>query len=414
VAQISLPNIAPGFDESNVAGLREAAEAAHHYELLRGLTSAGEEDFILRFAVIADLAHADQTLWTLDALERRLCWLAPERSLSVLRALRRSGWLESLGTAGYRLTSDALAVYATICRLGSLRTGREDDLAMGVFDLEASTRLDEDKGPALRHLQHHLRRSIEDVEAAVASQSELKVMEAREKLDKNLQWSQRARRLLDDVDVEEEREYRSAQRLGRDLSELHRWHSVMQRMLDEVGRYRTPMGALGVRQADVDRYLAGLQLDQLVALGADAVTQPPWPVVGILDNILSAAEYELLYAEHPEQRQVGWRTGEAESAEIGELAPSHGELAFQAFERQMGEVVAVGEDVPLERFLLAGDFPRTCYRMTLLALEDEQGAGRVTIALRDEPGRRLFTDYASEISSGVVRPRGKRTGTDDE
>jgi hypothetical protein len=400
-----------GFPVATVAGLNEAVQAGEHYELLRGLTSGGEEDFTLRFAAVADLVHADQTLWPLDALERRFIWMEPDRIMGVIRALRRSGWLETVGH-GYRLTSDGLAVYATISRLASLRNGRDDDLAMGVFDLEASARLNEDTGPALRHLAHHLRRSIEDVEAAVASQSELKVMDARDKLDKNLQWSARARQLLDGLNVEKDAGYRAGQRLGRDLSELHRWHSVMQRVLDEIGRTRLPLGALGIRPADIDRYLSGLSVDQLVQLGQGSLSRPVWPLLAVTDNLINVAEWELLYAEHPEQRRVGWREGVADVAEVGEPPPSEGEIAFSRFESTLDEIVVVGESVRLERALLAGTFPKSCYWMTLLALEDEMPDGRVRVEVGVGEARTLFSDFASEISDGLIVPRKPNKETD--
>ncbi|MFT5429608.1 MAG: hypothetical protein ACI9OJ_000279 [Myxococcota bacterium] len=396
--------LATGFGPENVEGLREAHRAHPHFDLLRGLTAGGDSEFLLRFGAVADLVHADQTLWTLDAMERRLCWMEPERLTSTIRTLKRSGWLETVGIR-YRLSSDGLAVYATLARLGTLHTGRDDSLAMGVFDLEASTRLDEDVRPALRHLQHHLRRAVEDVEAAVKSQSELKVLEARDKLDKNLQWSQRARMLLDRLDIDEETSYRAGQRLGRDLSELHRWQSVMQRVLDEVGRTRVPVGALGLRHSDISRHLANLSIDGLLNLGKGAISLPVWPLVCIDDNVVDVATYELLFAEERHGREVGWQEGAGENAEVGAPPPSAGEIAFRAFNRTVAEVVADEEPVSLERFLIAEDFPRTCYRMTLLALEDEGERGRVTIDLEPGPGREIFSDFVSEMSAGRVIPR---------
>lgn len=399
--------IAPGFGRENVVGLEEAAKAETHYALLRGLTSGGRTDFTLRFAAVAELVHADQTLWTLDAIERRLCWLDTEHLVSVVRALRKSGWLEPVGTS-LRLSNEGLAVYSTLSRLSSLCVGRTDDLALGVFDLEASTRLDEDTGPALRHLQHHLRRAIEDVEAAVKSQSELKVLEAREKLDQNLQWSRRARTLLDAINIDDEVGYRAGQRLGRDLSELHRWQSVMQRALDEVGRTRVPLGASGIRPADISRYLAARTVDELAAIGERCVSRPVWPLVAILDNVLSTAEFELLSEAEERERKIGWSDAPAAAAVVGEPPPSSGELAFAAFTKALDDVIAGGKPVAVERFLLAGDFQKTCYRMTLLALEDEQD--RVRIAVEPGPGVKVYTDYLSEISRGTISPVSTESG----
>jgi hypothetical protein len=402
--QPTFSGIVQGFGPDTVAGLTEAYQAAQHFMLLRGLTSGGREDFLLRFGVIADLVHADQTLWTLDALERRLIWLDEERILSTLRVLRRSGWMEMVGT-GYRLTSDGLAVYATLARLSSLHNGRDDSLAMGVFDLEASTQLGEDTGPALRHLQHHLRRAVEDVESAVKSQSEVKVLDAREALDKNLEWSQRARLLLDRIDISDDQGYRTGQRLGKDLAELHRWHSVMQRVLDEVGKSHVPVGALGLRPSDIDRFLGALSIDELVALGGDFVSSPVWPRVLLTDNLLDVASYELIYAERTEHETVGWQDGDAESAEVGEPPPSPGEVAFKGYEHDLRQLLTRDEKTPLERFLVSRDFPRTCYRMTLLALEDESPDSEVELHIVPGKSRAVFTDYVSEISEGTLEPK---------
>ena len=401
---IPLTGVATGFGPDTVAGLNEAYQAGQHFLLLRGLTSGGREDFLLRFGVIADLVHADQTLWTLDALERRLLWLDNDRTLSLLRVLRRSGWLEMVGT-GYRLTSDGLAVYATLARLSSLHTGRDDSLAMGVFDLEASTQLGEDTGPALRHLQHHLRRAVEDVEGAVKAQSEVKVLDAREALDKNLEWSQRARLLLDRIDISDDVGYRTGQRLGKDLAELHRWQSVMQRVLDEVGKSHVPIGSLGLRPSDIDRYLGGLSVDELASVGDGFVSSPVWPWVLLTDNLLDVAAYELLYAARTDEETVGWQDGDAEAAEVGEPPPSPGEIAFKRYEHDLSTFIARDEETPLERFLIARDFPRTCYRMTLLALEDESPDSPVELQIIPGRGRAVFTDHVSEISEGTLTPK---------
>lgn len=398
-----VPGIRSGFDTREVTGLHEAERAVLHFDLLRGLCASGEEEFLLRFGAVADLVHADQTLWSIDALERRLNWLDAEAFTSTIRSLKRSGWLESVGVH-YRLTSDGLAVYATLARLGTLHTGRDDSLAMGVFDLEASTQLDEDTGPALRHLQHHLRRAVEDVEAAVKSQSEVKVLDARDKLDKNLRWSERARRLLDRIDIEDDQGYRAGQRLGRDLSELHRWHSVMQRVLDEVGKTAVPLGAIGVSAADVSRFLTSLSVDEIIDRFAGNVSFPVWPLVFITDNVVTAAEFELSQDERVAPT-VTWSEGEGKSAEIGAPPPTEGEIAFRAFERDLDGMVEIGEKRALDQFLLDGSFPRTCYRMTLLALEDELPTGRATIEADGGPALKLYQDYASEISRGQVVPR---------
>ncbi len=398
--------VMPGFEVESVVGLREASAVALHFGLLRGLTSGTRNDFLLRFGAVSDLVHSDQTAFSHDALERRLVWMAPEHRDAVLRGLRKTGWLEPAGPGGgFRLSSEALAVYATLCRLASLRVGRDDDMALGVFDLEASTRLKEDTGPALRHLSHHLRRSIEDVESAIKSQSELKVLEARDRLDKNLEWSRRARSLLDAIDIDDEQGYRSGQRLGRELGELHRWHSVMQRALDEVGRTRLPLGAAGIRPADVSRYLAKQSVEDLYALATGTVSQPVWPLVFILDNVLSTAEFELLEAEGREQATVGWTTEAARPAEIGTPPPTEGESAFAGFRKALEDVVHRRETVPLERFLLGGDFPRTCYRMALLALEDQADERQIELTVELGPGRKMYSDYVSEISRGHVGPR---------
>ena len=401
--------IQPGFGPENVAGLREAFAAVAHFELLRGLTSGGELDFQLRFAAVADLVHADQTLWNMDALERRFAWMDPDRRYGVVRALRRSGWLETVGQA-YRLTSDGLAVYATLSRLSSLKTGRNDDLAMGVFDLEASARLGEDTGPAMRHLQHHLRRAIEDVEAAVDSQSEVMVEDARDKMDQNLAWSARARQLLDTLDIDEDQSYRAGQRLGRDLSEMHRWHSVMQRTLDQIGQSRVPVSGMGLRPADIDRYLASMEPEALAQLADGVLNEPVWPLVGILDNLLLIAEHELLFGEDRSYRTVGWSDGVGEVAEVGEPPPSEGELAFHSFERRLEGLVRDGNPIRLDRFTLAGSFPKSCYRMTLLSLEDEKVDGRATVEIEPGLGVGLYSDFASEVSKGRIIPRSAAAG----
>ena len=417
--------LAEGYQPNDIAALRTAQSGLPYFDLLRDLVRLGEADFAVRLAVLAELAGSDRTRWDYESLSRHFAWLATEARSAVLRSLRRGGWLEVI-EGQLRLTDRGEALYAVISRVLGI-VPQEGDLALGVLNVELSRDLGHEQAPALRHLHHNLRRIVDTAEEAVRSHSEVRVLEAQHRVERNLAWARRARGALETLRLEDDACYRVAQSVGQALSELHQWQAVLQRASGDLQAKRIQLGRTGLSLTDVTAFLMRCDLDVLADFGRPLVSMPIAPLFLILDNALSEAEYELLQVPaRPDQPYpVAWTDGPPEMSPAGEpeLPQFH---ALDAFVADMRALVHKGGAQKLSSLVPRRTWAESAYRLSLLALgetagemlgsEEEQGGVLDLQALRNTPFEvvvtgdgsekdKVFTDAASEISRGIVRLR---------
>lgn len=422
--------LAEGYTSQAVPALHAAQGGLPYFALLRDLVRLGEADFAVRLAVLTELAGSDRTRWDYESIARHFAWLLPDARTAVLRSLRKGGWLEVIEGA-VRLTDRGEALYAVISRVVGIQP-QEGDLALGVLNVELSRDLGHEQAPALRHLHHNLRRIVDTAEEAVGSRSEVRVLEAQERVSRNLAWARRARGALETLDMEDDSAYRVAQQVGQALSELHQWQAVLQRAVGDLQAKRIQLGRTGLSLTDVTAFLMRCDVEQLAEFGRPLVSAPVAPHFLILDNVLSEAEYEFVQApdreEHP--YAVGWLDGVPEAAPPGE--PDLPE--FTALDRFVADIQALagrGGSAKLSAFVPRRSWAESAYRLSLLALGESVGAtihtggghsdappegseGLDLQALRGTPFEvlvagdgsekdRIFSDTAAEISRGAVR-----------
>lgn len=422
--------LSEGFAPEQIPSLASAQAGLAYFSLLRDLVRLGEADFAVRLAVLAELAGSDRTRWEPDAIVRHFAWLTSEARSAVLRSLRKGGWLEQIEGA-IRLTDRGEALYAVISRVLGIQP-QEGDLALGVLNVELSRDLGHEQAPALRHLHHNLRRIVDTAEEAVTSHSEVRVLQAQERIERNLAWARRARAAMDSLNLDDVGSYRVAQQVGNALSELHQWQAVLQRAVGDLAAKRIQLGRTGLSLTDVTSFLMRCDPDQLADFGRPLVSMPISPVFLILDNVLSEAEYEFVQApdrqEHP--FEVGWVLGDPEDSPPG--SPELPE--FTALDRFVADVKALsqkGGAQKLSAFVPRRSWAESAYRMSLLVLGESVGpvasmgdgqGGDVeggVLDLQDLRGSpfevlipgdgsekdRIFSDTAAEVSRGVVRLR---------
>ena len=418
--------LSPQFDGMSQPSLKQAQTGMAYFGLLRDLVRLGEANFVVRLAVLTEFASSDRTRWDAESVASQLGWLTPEARTSVLRSLRKGGWLEQIEGC-QRLTDRGEALYAVISRVLGIEP-QEGDLALGVLNVELSRDLGHAAAPALRHLHHNLRRIVDGAEEAVRSHSEVRVLEAQTRIERNLAWARRARASLEGLDLEDDACYRVAQNVGQTLGELHQWQAVLQRAIGDLAHKRVQIGATGLSLTDVTSFLMRCDLETLADFGRPLMSMPVAPVFVILDNALSEAEYEFVQApDHVEQGYaVGWADGPPEESLAGELElPEF--TALDKFAADLRALAEKGGSQKLGTFVPRRSWAESAYRLSLLALGETAGsapaasdsdAGEIAVlqAVASRPFEvhvagdgsdrdRIYSDAASEISRGIVKLR---------
>lgn len=418
----------PNFPPSSVPSVVAAQAGMAYFALLRDLVRLGEAGFVVRLAVLTELASSDRTKWDPEVLSRHFSWLTAEARSAVLRSLRKGGWLEVIEGC-HQLTERGEALYAVISRVLGIQP-EEGDLALGVLNVELTRDLGHEQAPALRHLHHNLRRIVGTAEEAAKSHSEVRVMEAQSRIERNLAWARRARTCVERLDLDNDMAYRAAQDVGAALSELHQWQAVLQRAIGDLSRKRVQLGATGLSMTDVTTFLMRCDLQTLADFGAPMVSQPIAPMFLILDNALSEAEYEYVQvpARPEDMYAMGWADGPPDESTAGQMDLPE----FTALDRFIADIRGLtekGGSQKLANFVPRRSWAESAYRLSLLALgesivatdgsappDEEPSAIEAMAALAAKPFEvvltgdgsdkdRVFTDAASEVSRGVVRLR---------
>ncbi len=412
--------LAPGFKAQSVGALRPGRELACYVSLLRELVRGGEVDFVVRFGVLVELVCSESARWTSEQLGRMFAWLRPQERARVLKGLRRAGWLEMRGTE-YQLTTEGSRIYSVLTSLlGSPPTAA--DLAIGVLEVEVARELGAEEDAPLRHLQHTLQCIIAETDDALASHSEVRIAQARQRLDRNLAWSVRARQLLDELELEDFSAYKTAQSIGRALSELHRRHGELQRALNAAARHATALDGHGLSLRDVTEFLMRCTPERIAQFASPYVRQGLRTRAAIADNLLAEAEAWFFLTERPDYGAGdGWVDGDPTEAEPLDASNSSFE-ALAGFARVVETVEATGAPVPLREAVASEDWAHSAYRLTLLGLVGQGGAdsptdeGALDEHLRavcnaavdvdaDGESERVYLDAFSEITRGALRPR---------
>ena len=418
--------LAEGYEAQDVPALVTAQAGLSYFALLRDLVRLGEADFAVRLAVLSELAGSDRTRWDPDALARHFVWLNPEARTAVFKSLRKGGWLELLEGL-LRLTDRGEALYAVISRVVGI-TPQEGDLALGVLNVELSRDLGHEQAPALRHLHHNLRRIVDSAEESVRSHSEVRVIEAQARIERNLAWARRARSSMESLNLEDDSAYRLAQQVGQALSELHQWQAVLQRASGDLQAKRIQLGRTGLSLTDVTSFLMRCDTEQLADFGLPLVSLPVSPLFVILDNALSEAEFEFVQGEDRSERTfaVGWTDGPAEDSPPGE--PELPEfLALDRFVADIKALATKGGAAKLSALVPRRSWAESAYRLSLLALGEtagevnpaDDGPTPDVLDLQALRGTqfevlvigdgfekdKIFSEVAGEISRGAVRLR---------
>ena len=339
------------------------------YPLLHALIGRSPRDFFARAAVVEALVESARPAFSPEDLDEVLYWLAEPARSTVLRALRQSGWLEFDPTAGHVLTDSGRWAHDVLSFLH--RRLRESELLPTVAGVRYA--LDIGLDP-LRHLQSMRSRLValrEEIDAAMASHSEVVLRRTADKLGEALALSSRIRAVLDAVRLDQVAARRVAREIHELLSRLHGASADLHAAVTEVGRQYLRLTA-GLTVEQIVRALMAKSLDELATVGRDsllpALAPPPLLTT---EAVAHAAEVQAL-RDRPEAPAVAW--GEPEeaprAANILEAPPE--------VERLLADLAAVergAEPVSLARLVPTGDAGESFLRASLLSLVGARWAG---------------------------------------
>lgn len=220
------PSLAPGVDPEDITPLWLLHSKLPVLEAFVTLFRGSMGDSLVRLLILGEMGrrgHAPE--WTFAELRQTFAYLAPAPLESALRRLRTGALLRYDTTeSAYVLTPAGLRVYGAVASLFQL--SEEDDLGWITGVVRASYELGTLTPEVLSHLLYRLRRLETELQQAVESLSEPRILQARERLASIWSWIERGSTMIEQImqDSALDRElHRVAPRPRRgDQAEYHR------------------------------------------------------------------------------------------------------------------------------------------------------------------------------------------------
>jgi hypothetical protein len=358
-----------GLPPEQVEALAAVRELEPLYPLLHALVGRSPREFFVRAAVMEALVESARSALSAGDLDEILYWLEEPARGAALRALRQSGWLEFDPAAGHTITDAGRWAFDVLSFLH--RRLRESELLPTVAGVRYAIDIGLDP---LRHLQSMRSRLValrEEIDAALASHSEVVLRRTAEKLGEVLALSERIRAVLDAVRLDQVAARRVAREIHELLSRLHGASAGLHGAITEVGRQYLQLTA-GLTTEQIVRALMAKSLSELATVGREALLPAlaPPPLL-TLEAVAQAAELQALRSR-PEVAPIAWSEPmEApRAADAVEVPPE--------VERLLADLAAIargGLPVPLARLVPAGDAGESFLRASLLSLTGARWAG---------------------------------------
>jgi hypothetical protein len=361
------PPLAPGIDPEDITPLWLLQSKLPVLEAFMTLFRGSLSDSLVRLLVLGEMGRRGQAPeWTFAELRQTFAYLAPAPLESALRRLRLGSLLRYDATeSAYVLTPAGLRVYGAVASLFQL--SEEDDLGWITGVVRASYELGTLTPEVLSHLLYRLRRLETELQQAVESLSEPRILGARERLANIWSWIERGSAMIQQIvqDSALDRElHRVAQQIGRAQSRLLRMTTVFQRVLNDIDRQRIHLGGTGLSTSDLVFFLRQCPLDELRRLIAPHLAHAVRPLFVLTDLLTDQAEYELLQRK----RHVSeWC--ELPDVQASPPSPPQDAAAFPELGRLVTQLQSeLRSTVPLAEVVPWGSFEESAYRLSMLSL----------------------------------------------
>lgn len=400
------PALAPGIDPEDITPLWLLRSRLPVLEAFVTLFRGSLSDSLVRLLVLGEMGRRGQAPeWSYQELRQTFAYLAPAPLESALRRLRSGSLLRYDPSAGiYLMTTAGLRVYGAVAALFQL--SEEDDLGWITGLVRASYELGTLTPEVLSHLLYRLRRLETELQQAVESLSEPRILQARERLATVWGWIERGsatiQQIVEDSALDREL-HRVAQQIGRAQSRLLRMTTVFQRVLNDIDRQRIHLGATGLSTSDLVFFLRQRSMDELALLIAPHLARPVRPLFVLADLMTDQAEFELL-----QRRRSVEEWCELPPVQDSPPSPPQAPVAFPELERLVGQLQTDERpSLPLTEVVPWGSYEESAYRMSMLSLlgdAEAAGSGGLVADLAALPySLTVLPEHAVVERAGVAR-----------
>jgi hypothetical protein len=400
------PSLAPGVDPEDITPLWLLQSKLPVLEAFMTLFRGTMSDSLVRLLVLGEMGRRGHTPeWTFAELRQTFAYLAPAPLETALRRLRSGSLLRyDAAESAYVLTPAGLRVYGAVASLFQL--SEEDDLGWITGVVHASYELGTLTPEVLSHLLYRLRRLETELQQAVESLSEPRILQARERLVNVWSWIERGSAMIEHIvqDPALDRElHRVAQQIGRAQSRLLRMTTVFQRVLNDIDRQRVHLGATGLSTSDLVFFLRQCTLEDLRRLLQSHLARTVRPLFVLTDLLTDQAEYELLQRK---RHVTEWC--ELPDVQDSPLSPPQSAAEFPELGRLVAQLEAEARPtVPLTEVVPWGSFEESAYRLSMLSLlgdAEAAGSGGPVAKLASLPYTLTVTDEEAAVGrAGVAR-----------
>lgn len=357
-------------EPSDVAALHPLQRARPALKALTTLFHGGEAAVMARLLVLREIAaRGDAPFWTPAELRERLAYLDPIKLDTILHRLRENELLLWDGeTQRYQISPAGRMAIAAVNTL--LKFDHEgDEVGYLASQLAASGAVGRVASEELQHLLSRLTELKDEFERAVLSGSETRIRAAEARLAQVWDWVDKGtevlRKITEDGDLDGSA-HRIAQRIGQVQSELLRMGGAFQRALNQLESQKVHLGATGLSSSDVNRWLRGRSVDELVALihGGEILSATPTLPMVLGDIALDIAEFELVDKAIPER--IDTPLPPAADNATSEIEAE--DVDFSAAEAFLGALQVAPDGLPLDEAVPAADYLASSYRLSLLSV----------------------------------------------
>lgn len=342
------------------------------YPLLNELTKSGEDDFVLRFAVIGELVARPREYWSHQDLEREFSWIEADRRGNIFRSFKESGWLSFDPDRGYQLTPLAHVGHTLLTFLRRLQP-EADALGLALYGLEFQLETGRDPLPLIAQIRQRLEHLLTRAADALNSGSLPVIAKTRDYLEESLAYSEKMRKVLARSDYSDPRALTEARAAHRSLSRLHDYRSELNRVITAMGRQLLTLAG-GVTQEQVAAAFLDADLSDLADL-ARKYFQPPAPVPLFLipENVVAVAESVLRKEIIEEEPVEQWGTVERVRTVV---EPARVNQTLSEYVSELEAIARAGRPVPLAEVVPRETKAVSFFRLHLLSLLQRHGGAR--------------------------------------
>jgi hypothetical protein len=379
--------LAPGVVPEDLPDLHPLLAARGALGALTALFHGGEDAVLVRLLVLREIgARADAPAWSPAELEARFSYLDPTKLATVLARLREHELLQwDAERRVYAMSAHGRMVLAALATLLDFAAQADAELGYLTAQVAAGSAVGRVSKEALRHLLARLAELEADFAAALQSQSEARLLAARDRLQSVYAWVERGTDVMKSLAESgqlDDAGWRLAQEIGARQSRILRLTGVFQRELAAFSRQRVRLSEGGLTSSELAAWLRARDAGFLAELAAGALACVPEPVFIAGDVMIDVAEFELLERERNAQAS----TELPPPAPIAETTDATAEPP-----RELGQLLGLLPAVPAgtaaDQVVVGSHWSAAAYRLSLLAMLGEPAADSLLAPLAASPLR---------------------------